>query len=337
VQCGIQVLDRVLSDAGAPPIPPDARDAVAAVQALLLGHGYEGLPTLLASACGMFGPRTADAVRHFQTAQRLEMTGTMDTPTVRGLVTLPARSPIASRVYLACVLDLEFSGLLRLATVTMQLEGGGYFGASNWNTDRCGLSFGLIQWAQRPGRLHELLACFDRADTDRFSEVFGGGDRQVAQGLLLHTAKPNGGVDPATGRSLDPHYELINQPWRDRFRAAGSELAFQRAQVAAAVTAFTASARQIKQTMPLVATERGLVFMLDVANQFGDGGAHRLASQVPSSGVTEAEFLLAIERQSIAAVARQYGTDHAATRSTANRRALVRTTPWLTDAPAAWT
>lgn len=57
VQSGIEVLDRLLSDADAPPIPPDARDAVAAVQALLLGHWYQGLPTLLASSRGVFGPR----------------------------------------------------------------------------------------------------------------------------------------------------------------------------------------------------------------------------------------------------------------------------------------
>ena len=146
----------------------------------------------------------------------------MDASTVRTLVTVPAVSAIASQVYVACVLDLEFTGLLRLATVTMQLEGGGYFGASNWNTDRCGLSFGLIQWAQRPGRLHELLAAFDRADPNRFASIFGAGDRDLAEGLLAHTARPNGGVDPATGRAVDSRFEMTIQPWRDRWRAAGT-------------------------------------------------------------------------------------------------------------------
>jgi hypothetical protein len=159
----------------------------------------------------------------------------------------------------------------------------------------------------------------------------------VAQGLLTHTARPNGGVDPATGRSVDSRYELTAQPWRDRFRAAGRDTTFQKAQVTTALDAFGASARQIQRTMPFVTTERGLVFMLDVANQFGDAGALRLAAQAAHAGMTEPEALAAVEQQSVAAVARQYGSQSPAARSTANRRALVRNTPWLTDAPAVLT
>jgi hypothetical protein len=335
VDCGIVALDRLLSDATAPPIPPDAREAVSAVQALLIGHGYEGLPTLLAASCGTFGPRTLGALRHFQTTHQLAMTGAMDGPTVQRLVSEPAEAPIASRLYVACVLNVEFSLLVRLATVTMQLEGGGYFSAANWNTDRCGLSFGLIQWAQRPGRLRELLAAFNQADPARFIAIFGGGQADVAQGLLAHTAKPNGGVDPATGRTLDPRFDLVAQPWRSRFLAAGREKAFQRAQIETAQAAFSTSAEHIRSTMPLVATERGLVFMLDVANQFGDAGASRLVANVVRPGMTEADFLTAVGQASVAAVTRQYGEGSAAARSTASRRETVRMTPWLADTPIA--
>src|SRR5262245_7432508 len=285
----------------------------------------------------MFGPRTLDAIRHFQTSQRLQMTGAMDRPTVTRLVKQPAESPIASRVYVACVLDLEFTILVRLATVTMQLEGGGHFSAANWNTDRAGLSFGLIQWAQRPGRLNELLTAFERADPELFITNFGAGDRDTAQGLLAHTARPNGGVDPATGRTLDPRYDLVAQPWRDRFKAAGKAIPFQRAQVETALAAFTASAHRIRTTMPLVTTERGVVFMLDVANQFGDAGASRLAAGATRQGMTEADFILAVEQASVAAVTRQFGEGSAVVQSTAARRAIVRTTPWLSDTSADFT
>lgn len=335
--CGIVALDRLLGDETAPPIQPEAREAVAAVQALLIGHGYQGLPTLLAPSCGMFGPRTLDALRHFQTSQRLDLTGAMDHSTVTQLVKQPAESPIASRVYVACVLDLEFTMLLRLATVTMQLEGGGHFSAANWNTDRAGLSFGLIQWAQRPGRLTELLTAFERADPEQFITIFGGGQRETAQGLLAHTARPNGGVDPATGRTLDPRYDLVAQPWRDRFKAAGKAIPFQRAQVDTALAAFTSSSRRIRTTMPLVTTERSVVFMLDVANQFGDAGASRLAAGAARPGMTEADFIIAVEQASVAAVTRQYGEGSAVVQSTAGRRAAVRTTPWLSDTPVDFT
>ena len=51
--------------------------------------------------------------------------------------------------------------------------------------------------------------------------------------------------------------------------------------------------------------------------------------------MSEAEFLLAVEQETVARVSRQYGAQSAEARSTANRRALVRTTPWLDDAPSA--
>src|SRR5262249_362344 len=151
------------------------------------------------------------------------------------LAKAPARSAVISTAYAAFVLSLECTGLMRLATITMQLEGGGRFNAANWNTDRCGLSFGLIQWAQKPGRLHELLAAWQRANPARFVEILGGGDAETAHGLLGHTAGPLGGIDRASGLTVDPRYDLIGEPWRSRFLAAGHDVDFQRVQVAEAL------------------------------------------------------------------------------------------------------
>jgi hypothetical protein len=86
--------------------------------------------------------------------------------------------------------------------------------------------------------------------------------------------------------------------------------------------------------MPVVTSERGLTAMLDVANQFGDAGARSVAAAVMKAGMTEAEFLLAMENETVARVSRKYGAASAEARSTANRREAVRTTAWLTDAPS---
>jgi hypothetical protein len=202
------------------------------------------------------------------------------------------------------------------------------------------LSFGLIQWAQRPGRLHELLAAFQLADQDRFVRILGAGDAQAAQGLVLHTGGINGGVDRVTGLTRDPHYDLIAEPWRSRFLEAGRDPVFQRVQIATALAAFSVSARNIQQTMPLVVSERALAFMLDVANQFGDTGARSVVSTVMKTlkaGASEMDFLSAVGGETVARIARQFGAVSKEVRSTSNRREVMRTTPWLTDTPAVFT
>jgi hypothetical protein len=335
--CGILALDRLWTDDTAPPVAPGDRESVAAVQALLVGHGYDRLPTLLARDCGIYGPQTIGALQQFQTVQGLPATGTIDGATLHALARVPAISPVVSTAYAAFVLEIAFTGLLRPATITMQLEGGGRFAAANWNTDRCGLSFGLIQWAQKPGRLHELLAAFERANPDLFTKVFGDGDPTVAQGVLEHTGGANGGVDRSTGLTTDSRYDLTSEPWRSRFLTAGRDPVFQGAQVTEALAAFGISARRIRQTMPIVTSERALAFMLDVANQFGDNGAAAVAAAVTKPEMTESDFLAAVGQETVDRVARQYGAASAEARSTSNRREIMRTTPWLADTPATFT
>lgn len=335
MQCGIPPIDRLVADASALPVATADRSAVAAVQALLIGHGFRRLPTMLDRSCGSYGPVTNAALGAFRSAHGLPSCDGIDGPTVRALVTTPAENPVLSRPYVALVLDLEFTGVLPMAAVTMQLEGGGAFAAANWNTDRCGLSFGLIQWAQRPGRLHEILTAMNGADADLFMRIFAGGDAVLAQGLLAHTGAPSGGVDPHTGVTVDPRFDLVAEPWRTRFRTAGREPLFQRQQIIVAAAAFGRSLVSIRHAMPAVTSERGLTAMLDVANQFGDAGARLVAAAVCRPGMSEAEFLLAVEQETVARVSRQDGAQSAEARSTANRRALVRTTPWLDDAPSA--
>jgi peptidoglycan hydrolase-like protein with peptidoglycan-binding domain len=307
------------------------RESVGAVQALLIGHGFGNLPTLLSHAYGLFGPVTEAAVRSFQSSHGLPASGAVDAPTLASLVTVPAKAPLVSRAYSALVLDVPFTGLLPLAAMTMLFEGGGYFCAANLNTDGCGLSYGLIQWAQRPGRLNQLLSAFNVGEPSLFVTIFGAGDRGVAAGLLAHTAKPHGGVDSETGRTVDAAFDLVAEPWCSRFQKAGQTPALQRIQMAEAVKNFGASARRIQAAAPVASSERALAFMLDVANQFGDAGARSIAQAVARPAMTESEFLAAAQAESVARVAQQYGSGSPEARSTLSRREAIRLTPWLSD------
>jgi len=229
--CGIIALDNLWTEAAAPPIAPTDRESVAAVQSLLIGHGFSRMPTFVSRDCGVYGPKTIAAIQEFQSDQNLAATGTIDRPTLLALAKVEAKSPVMSSAYAAFVLDISATGLLRPATITMQFEGGGRFAVANLNTDRAGLSFGLIQWAQRPGRLHELLVAFQQADAARFVRIFGAGDPALAQGLLAHTGSINGGVDRLTGVTTDSKYDLIQEPWQSRFVPGRHDSAPQKEQI----------------------------------------------------------------------------------------------------------
>ena len=330
IPSGISSIDALLGGSSSTSISPDDREAVGATQALLIGHGHQKLPTVLAASYGLFGPQTTAALRDFQGANSLPASAVIDAQTLQALISVAAVTPLVSRAYATLVLDVAYTGLLPVATVTMQFEGGGFFGAANLNTDKAGLSFGLIQWAQKPRRLHELLQAFQQADSNRFTTVFGDGDASLTADLLAHTARQGGGVDGA-GHTTDARFDLISEPWRSRFQAAGRDEVFQRAQLASAVAAFTTSAAQIRSTMPLIQSERGLTFMLDVANQFGDAGASSIATAVTQPGMTEAGLLQAAQGESVRRIEHQFGVGSNEAKSTLNRREAIRTTPRLSD------
>src|SRR5205823_12686026 len=53
-------------------------DAVGVLQDLLTGHGYKGIPGILGTARGRFGPATAAAVSDFQRSRGLPDSGGVD-------------------------------------------------------------------------------------------------------------------------------------------------------------------------------------------------------------------------------------------------------------------
>jgi hypothetical protein len=221
--------------------------------------------------------------------------------------------------------------MTRLMGLTAQFEGAGRFAAANLNTDQAGLSFGLIQWAQKPGRLAELLRAFSKQAPTEFVRILGAGDPALAQGLIVHTSLPRGGTD-GTGATTDPDFNLLTDPWITRFRQAALDRALQRAQVQAATDAFDISAQQVRTSAPaLAASERAMAFMLDLANQHGDGGARSIYTAAGAAPAAIADKLQAMADESVHRVAAQFGAASAEAMSTRNRREAFRTSPLFTD------
>ena len=94
----------------------------------------------------------------------------------------------------------------------------GTYDSLNLNTDGAGLSFGIVQWAQKPGGLGALLHEMWAADPERFATTFGPSSRT----LLDSTA--SGRLDPVGGTVL------WQEPWVSRFRAAGNDPVFRAVQ-----------------------------------------------------------------------------------------------------------
>jgi hypothetical protein len=70
--CGIPRIDALYSTASAPSIGPgDDPAAIGALQDLLSGHGFQGLPAMTSPSYGTFGPATTAALRDFRQAHSL--------------------------------------------------------------------------------------------------------------------------------------------------------------------------------------------------------------------------------------------------------------------------
>ena len=87
----------------------------------------------------------------------------------------------------------------------------------------------------------------------------------------------------------------------------------------------------IRAAAPIAQSERALAFLLDVANQHGDGGMRSICTAVITPGSTEPDFLLAAQNESVRRLAAQFGANSDETRSTVERRETFRTTPLLSD------
>ena len=325
--CGVNRIDDMLGGSTqALPLATGDNDvaAVGVVQDFLACQGQRGMPGPLSGAWGRYGSQTTQAVGEFQRDCGLPASGQVYLSTLRALVERPAPAATATRGYLALVLDIEYQGITRLMSLTSQFEGAGRFGAVNLNSDRAGLSFGLIQWAQKPGRLNELLRSFSDSAPEDFVRILGGGDAGLARGLIAHTAKPRGGTD-SLGVTTNPQFDLVVEPWLARFRAAARERRLQKVQVQTAAADFASSLARLRVYAPELTTEREIAFMLDLANQHGDAGARSIRDTAGSK-------LIDMAAESEKRVAAQFGADSNELASTRTRRNAFRTSALLSDA-----
>lgn len=156
---------------------------------------------------------------------------------------------------------------LRVVQATVLAESRGSYAAINANTDNAGLSFGLLQWAQKPGGLGTLLGAMNARDPARFRSYMGSGADE-----LLRVTKA-GGVQPVGG------VYLWQEPWRSRFVALGADPVFQQVQRdQAAAGPYMAAAVQAARTIGGTPTERGMAILFDVATQQGPGALRALVS-----------------------------------------------------------
>jgi hypothetical protein len=299
--CGIPRIDNLNVGAASAkaigPGDPD-RESVGVIQGLLAGHGGN-VPNLLSPHYGIFGELTSAVVLRFRAQHSLPAGNEVDAQTLQSLVQSPATAPIASRGYLTLALDFEYGGLAKILSVVAQMEGAGKFGALNSNTDKAGLSFGLIQWAQKPGRLAEILKALFAASAEDFVRILGAGDSKLASGLIAHSERIDGGIRVATGETIDPAFDLIREPWVSRFREAALWKRFQQVQVRTALNDFRGSLALIEQIAPQLNSERAAGFMLDLSNQFGDSGARDIYRRVSRAGMTINEALQAMADESV--------------------------------------
>ena len=332
---GIERIDNLFDNvSGTQPIirnDPD-RKAVGVIQDLLTGHGHSSMPNPRNSAYGSFGPATQKALLDFRT-KKLGLDDPEDVKadhqTLLALVREPAIDPIAGVGYLTLALDLARSDLLLILSLVSIVESGRRFKSLNRNTDKAGLSFGLIQWAQKPGRLSEIVSAFKIADRELFEATFGG--KKAADGMLAHVQKGKNGLNP-DGSTKNANFDLIRSPWTERFIKAARNRVFQQVQAEVAMDTFRKSVVGIRQYAgDKLHSQRDFAFQVDLSNQHGDAGAKSIFNAVKDTAVSEAMLLQRMEDESVTRLENQFGVDSNEARATRDRRSFFRATKMLAD------
>ena len=145
-------------------------------------------------------------------------------------------------------------------------EGG--YESLNRNTDGAGLSFGILQWAQKPGSLGALLVAMQQADPEAFARIFG------ASWQKLLTTTKSGSLAPVGGEVL------WKRPWTTRFKEAGQYEVFRAVQRRMAKQGIYFRSAIDSARILDIATERSMALFFDTAVQQGPGAATKVARQV---------------------------------------------------------
>jgi hypothetical protein len=320
MNCGDSVIDGLLAEeASIEPLTTGANTrSVGYLQDLLRGHGYSLLPDPREPAYGVYGSSTSRAVLDYRRTNGLAPGDTADSPLLKDLVQRPAAHAVLSPAYVPLVMNLPFTPVVRFVWLTSLFETGGALGTLNLNRDQCGVSFGILQWSQRPGQLHTVLQSCSTRELVEWNRIFG--DIRI----LDQTAKPNGGLD-ARGDSIDPAFELTKDPWKRKLEALGASPAMQRVQVDLASQVYASELAAIGNYAPQIRSERGYAFLLDLANQFGAGRVRQYYTRAAQRAITEGEMMKRME-DAFTALARPQFQPQVRT-----RREFFRTTSLLSD------
>ncbi len=144
----------------------------------------------------------------------------------------------------------------------------GSYDSLNRNTDGAGLSFGILQWAQKPGSLGTLLAAMQHADPAAFARIFGPAWKQ-----LIATTKA-GSLAAVDGEVL------WKRPWTSRFIEAGRYEVFRAVQRRMAQQGSHFRGAVDAARILGVATERSMSLFFDTSVQQGPGAATDVARKV---------------------------------------------------------
>lgn len=190
-----------------------------------------------------------------------------------------------------------------------------------------GLTFGMyLGWSQSSGRLEVLMKAMRDKDQSHFDEIFSDGDAQKSAGLINFLQRPNGGFVRSYGSS-DPKYDLSTDAWQARFRAAGDFVPFQQVQIDHALADFEVDRRMVEIEMPMIRTERGVAFMVDVTVQEGVRAARNMYTKAAAEHADEAAIMDEVARLSVL----RFNKFPSFQKPVQRRRDLFRTTPLLLD------
>jgi hypothetical protein len=306
MNCGDSTIDGLLADnVSVKPLYPGANaPAVGYLQDLLRGHGCSYLPDPRAVSYSTYGLTTSSAIADYRSRNGLPVGDQADSGLLRDLVSRPAPKAALGPAYVPLVLDVPFTPILRFVWLTSLFETGGVFQKLNLNTDQCGVSFGILQWSQKPGQLRRFLQACSTREPAEWARIMGG------DGILDHTA-------------VDPAFDLTHDPWKGRLEALGASLPMQRVQLALASQTYQAELARQTAYANATTSERGFAFLLDLTNQFGPARVETQYKQAAQPGVPEAAILKAMEDVFTAIARPQFQ------RQVRARREFFRTTPLL--------
>jgi hypothetical protein len=145
-------------------------------------------------------------------------------------------------------------------------------GATNLNTDGVGLSFGIVQWAQKAGSLGKLLKAMQAKDPSTFARIFGPASEELI--AVTNSTDLNRRMAPVGG------VVLWQEPWVSRFKQAATHQPFVDVQWDMASTGgHMQGAEQIARVLN-TKTPRAMVLFFDRTNHQGPGYPVQWAEEI---------------------------------------------------------